>query len=136
MYNWGHISTYIYKCTNLYSPWLTTCQVVWLGKPLTETTWELASSLPSKFIDDYEQGIVHEVRSNLSSASAGHNIYALSTQSKEQADSLIPSEPKKARSALSVDASNSGHGYVLTYTYYYGVGHDSYHNTECLKEAH
>ena len=91
----------------------TTSQVVWLGKPLTETTWELASSLPSKFIDDCERGIVHEVCSNLSSASAGYNIYALSTQSKELEDLLIPSKPKKAHSTIAIDASNSG--YALIY---------------------
>lgn len=35
--------------------------MVWLGKPDTHSTWELASSLPQSLIEEYEKDIQSEV---------------------------------------------------------------------------
>ena len=37
-------------------------QVVWLGRPVAESTWEDAASLPSSMISEYEQGISRDVQ--------------------------------------------------------------------------
>ena len=37
-------------------------QVVWLGRPLVECSWELASTLPQYLVAEYEEGISREVQ--------------------------------------------------------------------------
>lgn len=78
--------------------------MVWLGRPVTESTWEPAASLPQNLVDDYEKGIQHDV-CQLSSTSGGQTIHAIAT-SRKGTDDLSPPEPKRVRSI--VETSNSG----------------------------
>ena len=55
-------------------------QVVW---PLAESTWELASSLPQNIVQDYENGIQHNI-CHLSTTSGGQTTCTISTARKEQ----------------------------------------------------
>ena len=37
-------------------------QVVWLGRPIADSTWEPESTLPPSVVADYEAGIVQEIQ--------------------------------------------------------------------------
>lgn len=84
--------------------------MVWLGKPLTQNTWEPATSIPSKLIEDYEKGINHVIYSKLSSSSGGHNVYALFPDSTLQTDAL---PPESKRTCTIVESSNSGYVNIM-----------------------
>ena len=80
-------------------------QVVWLGRPSVESTWEPQSSLPPALIIDYENGIKNEIHSEVVTA-GGHTIHTLSTTSSSTEN--IPS-PKRVRVELSdVTVDSSG----------------------------
>ena len=37
-------------------------QVIWLGRPIADSTWEPESSLPPSLVADYEAGILREIQ--------------------------------------------------------------------------
>ena len=52
--------------------------MVWLGKPITDATWESSQALPMQMVSDYEAGIVYNVKSTSVSA-AGQTVHTLSS---------------------------------------------------------
>ena len=52
------ITRNIYKSNSNFS---LTHQVLWLGKPELEVTWESAASLPPSIIQEFEQGVQSQV---------------------------------------------------------------------------
>ena len=83
---------------------LTVIQVAWLGRPIAESSWESASSLPTSIVEEYERGIQRNVESNFSS-SGGQTLCTITSGLKE--DVLAQPAPKKP--CLSeAESSNSG----------------------------
>ena len=72
----------------------TAIQVIWLGRPVTESSWELASSFPDVLIQDYEHGIQHDLHQK-SYTSGRQTIHTLYTVCKE--DETSPPEAKRPR---------------------------------------
>ena len=60
-------------------------QVVWLGKEVTNSTWELATSIPEQLVADYEAGIVYEIE-EMQTEVAGQVLHTLCSvaQSEKQ----------------------------------------------------
>lgn len=79
-------------------------QVVWLGTPATESTWEHASSLPQNFVEDFERGVQHSILQS-SSTSGGQTVTAISTSRKDK-DDLSPPNAKRQHTIF--ETSNSG----------------------------
>ena len=75
-------------------------QVVWLGKPMTRSTWEPKSSLPEALVESYEDGLTQEIQRE-GMASGGQTIYTLSTSLREQPP------PKRPRVECADNLSNS-----------------------------
>ena len=64
-------------------------QVVWLGMPLTKSTWELATSLPKDLVTEYQRGITYEVVTT-TSHSGGQNMHILGACHQKDAAELQP----------------------------------------------
>ena len=82
--------------------------MVWLGKPETESSWQPASLLPSKIIDEYENGYCQEIGVD-SFASGGQTVSTLSrtaVQSKADSDSI--SAAKRPKRQVHIESINSG----------------------------
>ena len=75
----------------LYMNLTTYQQVVWLGRPEAESTWEQASNLPVKVVTDYEKGIEYGVEAE-SFTSGGETFRTLF--SKPSRDDLAVPSPK------------------------------------------
>ena len=73
---------------------------MWLGKPDTTSTWEKASSLPPKLVEDYERGVQYSVETH-SFTSGGETFHTLATKP----DDTLPS-PKR----MKVDMNTSSMG--------------------------
>ena len=84
--------------------------MIWLGRSVTETSWEVASSLPDVLIEDYERGIQHDLQQQ-SYTSGGQTIHTLSTVRK--VDETSPPEAKRHCVVDKVQSSSSG--YACTY---------------------
>ena len=85
-------------------------QVVWLGKPDTESSWQpaSASSLPSQIIDEYENGFCQEIGVD-SFTSGGQTVSTLSrTAVQSKANSDCDSAAKRRKHQLHVESINSG----------------------------
>lgn len=48
--------------------------MAWVGKLLSECTWEKQSTLPAKLVDDYEKGAVFDVMDSMSE-SVGQTVH-------------------------------------------------------------
>lgn len=77
-------------------------QVVWLGRPVAESSWEPASSLPTTLIKEFDDGIQREIEEH-SYTSGGQTICTLSSSQKD-----AEPEPKKVCLRCSIESSNSG----------------------------
>lgn len=77
--------------------------MIWLGRPLTESSWELASSLFNVLIQDYEHGIQHDLHQK-SYTSGGQTIHTLSTVCK---DETPPPEAKRPRVIDNIQLSSN-----------------------------
>ena len=80
--------------------------MIWLGRSVTESSWEVASSLPDVLIEDYERGIQHDLRQQ-SYTSGGQTVHTLSTVRKED-ETLLP-EAKRPCVVDTVQSSSSGY---------------------------
>lgn len=80
-------------------------QVVWLGEPLSKTTWETATDLPIEMVKEYEQGLKRDIQEDMH-ISGGQTVCTLSTALKP-----LQPEAKKTRlqQASLTDSSNSGY---------------------------
>ena len=52
-------------------------QVVWLGRPIADSTWEPESSLPPSLVADYEAGILREIQKE-TLTTGGQTVHTLS----------------------------------------------------------
>ena len=78
---------------------------MWLGRPLAESSWEAASSLPEYLVQDYENGIEHEIQEEVFT-SGGHALHTISTK---RCDGLTePVQKKKHHIPSSVESTNKG----------------------------
>ena len=57
-------------------------QIVWLGRPITDSTWEPESTLPPSLVADYEAGIVREIQKE-SFTTGGQTVHTLSASATE-----------------------------------------------------
>ena len=83
-------------------------QVVWLGKPDTESTWQPVSLLPSNIIDEYESGYCQKIGVD-SFASGGRTVSTLSrtaVQSRSHTDSS--SATKRSKQQVYIESANNG----------------------------
>lgn len=71
-----------------------------MGKSLSQCTWEKQSSLPSKLIEDYENGVKFDVVDD-TSQSLGQAVHTLLPVSLA-ANPNLPSHAKKAKAVLPV----------------------------------
>ena len=78
-----------------------------MGKSLSECTWELASTLPTKLIDNFEKGIHTEVVDS-TSQSAGQSLHTLTLS---VASPTAPTSAKQQRTTNPVLPPTST-GYV------------------------
>ena len=79
--------------------------MIWLGRSVTESSWEVASSLPDVLIEDYERGIQHDLHQQ-SYTSGGQTVHTLSTVRKVDETSL---EAKRPCVVDTVQSSSSGY---------------------------
>lgn len=79
-------------------------QVVWLGKPVLDSTWEPLSALPSNLVADFERGVQHDICTH-SSTSGGQTVHTISIAHTNETDVTIP-EPKRVRT--NVESGTSG----------------------------
>ena len=76
-------------------------QVVWLGRPIADSTWEPESTLPSSLVRDYEAGILREIHAE-TFTTGGETVHTLSASVREP-------NAKRPRTDLSEhDSSLSG----------------------------
>ena len=75
-------------------------QVVWINAFTVQTTWEQESNVPSKLVEQYENGIEVDIEESFSSG--GQTIDTLSTRTN-----LQPLQ-KRARWDKDVDANQPG----------------------------
>ena len=80
--------------------------MIWLGRSVTESSWEVASSLPDVLIEDYERGIQHDLHQQ-SYTSGGQTVHTLSTVPK--VDETSPPEAKRPCVVDTVQSSSSGY---------------------------
>ena len=66
----------IHTCTGIPT------QVVWLGRPITDSTWEPESNLPSTLVAEYEAGIVREVQKQ-TFTTGGQTVHTLSASATQ-----------------------------------------------------
>lgn len=57
-------------------------EVVWLGKPVAESTWEPQDNLPDSLVTEYEAGIFREIQRE-TFTSGGQTVHTLSANSVE-----------------------------------------------------
>lgn len=76
--------------------------MLWLGRPLTETSWEPALSLPSKMVEEYESDVKRDLQEDFSS-SGGLTVCTL--LSAVQSDDV---EPNIKKTRFSVNHNGSG----------------------------
>ena len=57
-------------------------QVVWLGRPIADSTWEPESSLPPSLVSEYEAGILREIQKE-TFTTGGQTVHTLSTSTTE-----------------------------------------------------
>ena len=74
--------------------------MVWLGKPVANSTWEPKSILPEALVESYEAGATQDIQRE-GMASGGQTVYTLSTSLKEQPP------PKRPRVECADNLSNS-----------------------------
>ena len=74
----------------------------WLGRPLTETSWEPALSLPSKMVEEYESGVKRDLKEDFST-SGGLTVCTL--LSAVQSDDV---EPNVKKTRFSINHNGSG----------------------------
>lgn len=65
-------------------------QVIWLGRPMTCSSWEHASSLPTSLVKDYEDGVQRELHIE-SFSSGGQTLFQPLKKFK------TPRQPKQPR---------------------------------------
>jgi len=79
-------------------------QVVWLGDPLTKSTWESAADLPGALVKEYEDGLSREIQGD-AYTSGGQTVCTLSS-------TLKPTQPQAKKACMhhsSKESSNSGY---------------------------
>ena len=79
-------------------------QVVWLGEPITKTTWEAATDLPVEMVKEYEDGLKRDIQEDVY-ISGGQTVCTLSSALK----SLQPEAKKPCLQTSLTDSSNSGY---------------------------
>ena len=91
-----------------------TTQVVWLGKPVTDSTWETAESLPTTLVQEYESGIVRDIQKE-SFTTGGQTVHTLSTVPVTRGEE---STTKRLKIDLAEhDSLSSGYGKYLMCVY-------------------
>lgn len=80
-------------------------QVVWLGRSLTESSWEPESSLPKELVQDFEQGIQHDIHEDVF-ASGGQYLHTISTKRCESPEK--PLQKKICLETSTIESSNKG----------------------------
>lgn len=88
-------------CTFLFN----TSQVVWLGQPVTESSWEPSSGIPASMINEFENGI-HRVIDEQSYTSVGQTTFTLSSVLQQKNTDMVPPEAKRVRSDDAIESSN------------------------------
>ena len=58
-------------------------QVVWLGRPIGDCTWEPESNLPQSLVAEYEAGILREIQKD-TFTTGGQTVHTLSASATEQ----------------------------------------------------
>lgn len=78
-------------------------QVVWLGRPVTESSWEPKPSLPKELVEDFEQGIEYEEVFT----SGGQSVHTISTKRCDY-KTEEPPQKKLRHVPSSTESSNKG----------------------------
>ena len=79
-------------------------QVVWLGKPITESTWEPGESLPVSLVAEYEAGVTQDIQRDALTI-GGQTVHTLSSTHIENA--VTESIPKRCKIDLTDNVSNT-----------------------------
>ena len=57
-------------------------QVVWLGRPIADSTWEPESTIPPSLVREYEAGILREIHKQ-TFTTGGQTVHTLSASARE-----------------------------------------------------
>ena len=82
-------------------------QVLWLGKPNIEVTWELAESLSTAVIEEFESGVQAEAVSE-TEAHYGYRMTTLRAVTTETSSTFKQQVSKRPRKERPVVESNTG----------------------------
>lgn len=82
-------------------------QVVWLGRPIAESSWEPAATLPATMITEYENGVQRDLEEEVFS-SGGQTITTIKSVTRQQ-ESTQPEPKRPCRSTNAIESSNSGY---------------------------
>ena len=83
-------------------------QVVWLGKPEAQSSWQPKSALPAHVVDEYEKGICQEIKVN-SFVSGGQTISMLAHGCDSENGSQSDMRRKRKRlDTTEIESTNSG----------------------------
>ena len=76
--------------------------MAWIGKSLSECTWEKQSTLPATLIADYENGVTFNVKDSISE-SVGQAVHTLlPTISPPTSSAISPPDAKKTKVSIPV----------------------------------
>ena len=82
---------------------------MWLGRPVTESTWEPRDNLPCALVAEYEAGVTQDIQRN-SFATGGQTVHTLSTTRIQS--SAAESTSKRLKIDSTDNVSNPS-GYVM-----------------------
>ena len=81
---------------------------MWLGRPVTESTWESATSLPENIVQEFEAGIQRDIQEKPFS-SGGQTIHTITSTKPNSVQDCVPSSSKKTCiDPTAIESSNSG----------------------------
>ena len=90
-------------------------QVVWLGRLMTESTWEPETSLPHTLVKGYEAGITQDTQKD--TLTSGRQI--VHTLSTTRVQKNVETNPKRVKTDPAENISDpSGCVYVHSHEYY------------------
>ena len=84
-------------------------QVVWLGRPITESTWEPEASLPQTLVKEHEAGITQDIQKD-TLTSGGQTVHTLSTTRVQFKN--VESIPKRVKTDPAENISDPS-GYII-----------------------
>ena len=85
-------------------------QVVWLGRPTTESSWKSAETLPQSLVDEFEAGVMQDIHRDTSKI-GGQTVHTICTK-RTQRNEVQPSAKKFKSDTIQHISYPSGYGTI------------------------